>query len=1289
MNPVRISVLASAVGIALFGMGISSDMYAAQPASSAISAQANQGETLAGSYIITFVEPGAVSYKGGVAGLARTAPQSDLVAVNPSRKLDVNSSAVKSYQQHLAEQRAIHINDIDQALGRVITVHYTYSITRNGISADMSAAEAAAIAKLPGIKSVEAVKILHTDTFRGPKFIGADKIWDGTAVPSYDSATMGEGIKVGVIDTGTYIGHPSFANDPACGFSAAKPKLHPRDCTSTDTNGECNGTDPDAPAGQGHGVHTASTAAGNTIDNTATPPPLLPDGVSMSGVAPCATLYPYRTAQADGSLTSAALTAAIQQIVIDQVDVVNYSIGPTCGGGNPWEESTDFLAAESADVFVAASAGNTRSTCTDPTGLVANNGPWMMTVAASTQDQIAAPVLSATGPGTPPALAQNIALISGSTTKPVADTSDFAGMALRTYPTNITGCTATGAFPANYFLNSVAIIRRGTCAFAEKINNAYAAGSHFVVITNNQVGSISMDTSAVTSPNDVAAFSTSQAPGDALIAFVSANLGPTPDPDVIFADGFDDAPPAAGAIGDYHKIGIGNVLGDVLAGFSFRGPTPAPYDNLTKPDITGPGVNIYAALSEAEGNYGLESGTSMSSPHIAGAAALVRGVHPNWSPMEVKSALQMTAKIDGLRQDEVTPWNADDVGSGRVDLTKAALAGLTMDESVENFEAADPSGGTISMTQLNLASLRNTNCGATCTWTRTFKNRLNGSGTWTPSAVNPAGYTLSFSPATFTVAPGYTQTVTITATATGTPPTTLQFGRVDLTESSAKSPVQHLTVVVKNQPPTIVIAPASLSSAQLTNTTATVPLTVSNAGGGTLTWTYSAAGVINGTVWDQAKRSTGGIVSSFSIADNGGGFTAADFQVTGAASSVIRKLKVFGFDNANKLALQPKITWRIYSDASGVPSGNPDTGAGAAPVWTVDRAPTAAGVTITGSGDIVLDLAAAGQTLSLPAGNYWLNVEPSYSTTFSGTGAARWNWSQGVQKAGPALLTGNAFGVADWTPLTDLGVTWPDVAFSIEGDVPCGAAWLSVSPTGGSNAGGTSTAVTATFNSTGLANGDYSATACFASNDAANPLVTVPVTMHVGPVAPPQTVKDPSFEASTANGGPNPFWNSLDTNTSASGGTVFGKYAGGARSGIWFAYFGGWAGGAEVQNFSQSVTFPATGPAFLNYWRFAGDLPDAAGTMVVSVDGTAVETTDLSAITADSGYVQKSIDVSSYANGAAHVIKFEYTYPDADANGVDGDIFIDDVTVDPTNVSPLSANGPAAQFVPGTRKNRR
>lgn len=495
----------------------------------------------------------------------------------------------------------------------------------------------------------------------------------------------------------------------------------------------------------------------------------------MSGVAPCAEIVQFKACPSN-SCNGAALAAGIENAIVAQADVLNYSIS---GGTSPWNDlDRAFLDAVDADVFIAASAGN--NTQADPTviGRVNHRGPWVMTVAASTQDEIIGPSLSMSGPGTPPPETTGIAMNPGSTSPATPELTD---QPIRTYPANVEGCTDSGGIPAGTFTGSIALLSRGTCTFTEKITNATNAGAVMVVIYNNTFGTINMDTTgSPATPN----YSILQADGLALSTFIDAN--------------------PASATADTTAIGEGSVQGDVLADFSYRGPTPAPLADLQKPDITAPGVNIYAGTDDASGNYQFMSGTSMSSPHTAGAAALVRAANPAWTVPEVKSAIQSTAKSGGFQEDGVTSWNIDDIGSGRVDLGKAALAGLTLDETFANFLAANPAtGGDVK--ELNLAALRNLTCSPDCSWTRTVTNRLDVAGTWDTSFVADSGdISAEVSPASFTLAPGATQVLTITAAPPpGDPMTDIGFGNLIFSESNGLSPDQHFTVAIKGDPPTV------------------------------------------------------------------------------------------------------------------------------------------------------------------------------------------------------------------------------------------------------------------------------------------------------------------------------------------------------------------------------------------------------------------------------------------------------------------------------------------------------
>ncbi|MDQ3198985.1 MAG: S8 family serine peptidase [Verrucomicrobiota bacterium] len=684
-----------------------------------------------------------------------------------------NTPQARTQRDQIISEQANQMQAMTGALGRALDVSHHFLMTHSGIATRLTPEEAQTLRGLPGVKSVERERLYHTTTYRSPSFIGADKIWDGTAVPPGSSGTRGEGIVLASLDTGLDPAHPSYANDASCGHGTTQPNklLSFLDCSSTDQSGLCNGSSPVDT--NGHGTHTSSTAAGNTVGPSANPPPAPPPPFTdISGVAPCASIRAYKVCPTD-QCPEADIQAGMNSVLLHgDVSVMNFSIS---GGTQPWvDNDRRKLDLVEANVLVAASAGNTSTSIPDPVGEVNHLGPWVFTVAASTKDGDTAGLLSAVGPGTPPPELQNIMMNRGSDSPVGEPLNDFPIRHFSEQDLTMEGCTAaTPQFPPGFFNGSVALIRRGTCTFTEKITNAFNAGAEMVVIRNNVPGTLLM---ATPGQPDIPAYSIDQEPGDALAAFVDAN------PTTAIID-FDVVP----------------LPGDVLAGFSLRGPVPPPLQDLTKPDITGPGVNIYAAFPISLGGYGTLSGTSMSSPHAAGSAILVRKVHPDWTVSETKSALMMTAFNGGTKEDGVTPWDPDDVGNGRLDLTKAALAGLVMDETTANYLAANPATGGDPKT-LNLPAVRNMDCTPSCTWTRTVRNSRTEATSWTASgtAMTP-GFDIEVSPSRFTFSGGLgeTQELTITATPRTDLTGAVAFGEVVLGETGGISPEERITVAIK------------------------------------------------------------------------------------------------------------------------------------------------------------------------------------------------------------------------------------------------------------------------------------------------------------------------------------------------------------------------------------------------------------------------------------------------------------------------------------------------------------
>ncbi len=708
-------------------------------------------------YIVRLSEPPLASYRGGIAGLAATNP-----AATGSARLNPASPASKAYLDHLSTRHAAVRTAMQAALGRTVAVPFTYRYAFNGFTAVLTEQEAAAVSRLPGVSDVEKEFVRELQTDVGPAWIGAPGIWNGADTGGL-AGTKGEGVVVGVIDTGINHDHPSFADKGGDGYDHVNPRgIFYGLCDPLLGKPFCNdkligvwdftGTTPEDD--NQHGSHTASTAAGNVVTAVLNAPTTSLTR-EISGVAPHANLITYKACIAAGCL-SPSLTAAIDQATADMVDVINYSIGG--GPTDPWgdADSEAFLGARDAGIFVAASAGNDGPGA-ETVGSPAN-APWLLSVGASTHNRALKNSLTSMSGGktAPPATIEGKSFTSGYGPAPIVHAADY-------------GDRLCGApFAPGTFKGQIVICERGVNPRVEKGRNVEVGGAGGMVLANSAADGEGL----VGDPHELPAVHIGYRDAQALEAWVRDG-------------GTGHTATIAGT-----TIDTAAENGDVMAGFSSRGPNK-PVPGVLKPDITGPGVDVLAAVKTPE-EFGILSGTSMSSPHLAGAATLIRAVHPTWTPAEVQSALMATALDSGVRkEDGVRPADSLDMGAGRVDLTKAARAGFVLDEQGVDFVAANPAKGG-DPTQLNLASLTSADCVGTCTWKRTVRGTA--AGTWSVKTSGPRALKLTVSPSRFTLAPGATQELTVTADVSKLPAGKYAFGRITFAASGL--PDLHFPVTV-------------------------------------------------------------------------------------------------------------------------------------------------------------------------------------------------------------------------------------------------------------------------------------------------------------------------------------------------------------------------------------------------------------------------------------------------------------------------------------------------------------
>lgn len=546
----------------------------------------------------------------------------------PPGKLNLESLEVRAYEAYLAERREAFRQAL-QAQQIHAEVLHEYAVTLNGLAISVRGRDIPKLLRTPGIRGATLSRRIYPLLAESVPLIGAPPVWEQVG----GQANAGAGMKIAIIDTGIDPKHPFLRDD-----TLQPPPTYPRGQLQYTSNkvivarvmSDRRLQWPTAVDDAGHGTHLAGIAAG--VANFKAP-----NGQTISGVAPKAFLMNYKVIYEhgrDGSFgTDESVIAGIEAAVRDGADVINLSLG----GIAVTDPTLDALAqaveaAVAAGVVVAVAAGNRgadANTVSSP-----GTAPSAITVGAVSAGGLIVIPVRVTAPGAPPAELANIDAIPFlGPPKPSTPIGPAPFV-----PAELDGRPS----PGTSLQGAIALIKRGEFLFADKIKNAASAGAIAVVIWNHNPDQEPFAGFAPNTP--IPAVMVSTEAGQRLIAWYNQNPGRA----------------------QMQIAYPGAPRGDVLADFSSRGPGA---DYNLKPDLSAPGLDIYSA--ELEGRFDAFSGTSMATPHVAGAAALLKQRHPTWTPRQIKAALIATAKpVTNLARTK--RYGLMDAGAGRIDIAAAA-----------------------------------------------------------------------------------------------------------------------------------------------------------------------------------------------------------------------------------------------------------------------------------------------------------------------------------------------------------------------------------------------------------------------------------------------------------------------------------------------------------------------------------------------------------------------------------------------------------------------------------------
>uniref|UniRef100_A0ACD6ADZ6 Uncharacterized protein n=1 Tax=Avena sativa TaxID=4498 RepID=A0ACD6ADZ6_AVESA len=663
-----------------------------------------------------------------------------LVAVLP---LSANASS-KIYIVYMGEKKHDDPSMVTASHHDILTsVFGSYKHGFSGFAALLTESQAETLAKFPEVLSVKPNTYHEAHTTQSWDFLGLNyDLQPSQQQGLLQKAKYGEDVIIGVIDSGIWPESRSFDDSgyspvPARwkGICQAGQAWDATSCNrkiigarwySGGVSDEELKSDYMSPRDlSGHGTHVASTIAGGQVWNVSHKGGGLGAGVARGG-APRSRLGIYKVCWVGGRCPEVAILAAIDDAIEDGVDVLSLSLGGSAG-----EEIFGTLHAVLRGISVVFAGGNDGPV----PSTVSNAVPWVTTVASSTMDR-SFPTVMTLGNNEKlvgQSLHHNASVISGDFKALVyARSCDVKTLASR----NVTGKIVLCYAP------EMASVRPPRVALRDAINLTTEAGAEGLIFAQNAANSLtSLAVCEGVMPCVLVDFEIAQR----ILSYRDVTGNPVV-----------KVSPTVSVVGK-------EVLAPRVAYFSSRGPSTL-FPTILKPDVAAPGVSILAAMG---GSYVLASGTSMACPHVSAVTALLKSIHPDWSPAMIKSAIVTTAsttdhlgmliQAEGVPRKQADPF---DFGSGHMNPERAADPGLVYDVDAREYNKLfNCTIGLLSdcesyQLNLNLPSISIPNLEDPVTVMRTVTNVGPVEATYRAAVDAPPGVTMSVEPPVITFAEG-------------------------------------------------------------------------------------------------------------------------------------------------------------------------------------------------------------------------------------------------------------------------------------------------------------------------------------------------------------------------------------------------------------------------------------------------------------------------------------------------------------------------------------------------------